>query len=117
MEREERNLNGERKEESDEQPKFDCRRKENSPRRDSGLNLRITESERSSRISVNEVQGDDRNKHEHRTDHRIQHEFDRRINAPLAAPDSDQEIHRHKTEVPENVKKKQVKHNKDAEPA
>src|SRR5438270_747047 len=66
---------------------------------------------------MNEVEGDDRDQHQHRPDHRIKHEFHRRINAPFAAPDTDQEIHRDQHHFPKDVEEKQIQRGENADHA
>ena len=51
---------------------------------------------------------DDGGKHQHRTGHRVQEEFDRRVDAALVAPDADQKIHRHQANFPEHIKQEEV---------
>jgi len=53
-------------------------------------------------------QPDDRQQHQDRAGHGVQEELDRGVHPPLAAPDSDQEIHRHEGEFPEDVEQEQI---------
>ena len=64
-----------------------------------------------------EVNRQDRKQHQHRTCQRVQEEFDRRIEPPLAAPDADQEIHRHEHHFPENVEEHEIERHENAEHA
>ena len=64
-----------------------------------------------------EVHQQDTEQHQHRAHHRVQEEFDRRIEAARPPPDGDQEVHRHQHRFPEGVKQEEVEGQKDAEHA
>ena len=55
-----------------------------------------------------DAQPQDRQQHQDRACHGVQEELDRRIHTLRAAPDADQEIHRHEREFPEDVEQEQV---------
>ena len=51
---------------------------------------------------------DDREQHEQAADEREQEELDRRVDAPRAAPDADDEVHRDEHGLPEHVEEEEV---------
>ena len=63
------------------------------------------------------IQIDDRAQHQHRSGHRIEEEFDGRVDAALVAPDADQEVHGHQRHFPEHVEQEQVERDEDADQA
>ena len=58
--------------------------------------------------SLIDSQPEDGKQHQDRACHRVQEELERRIDASWAAPDADQEVHRHQRELPEDVEQEQV---------
>ena len=64
-----------------------------------------------------EIQHQDRDQHQHRTDERIKEELDRRVFFARATPDPDEKIHRQQHDFPENIEEEEVERNKDTEHA
>ncbi len=60
------------------------------------------------RLLGREVEVEDRDQHEDRAQQRVEEELDRRVLAPRAAPDADQEVHREQHELPEDVEEEEV---------
>src|SRR6202521_866240 len=107
MEREDRNFHGKRDKESQKEPGR-CASKV--------LDLAVTNCS----LDANEikragfsVKPQDRRQHEHRSNHRVQEEFHRCIDTPFVAINSDQQSHRDQSGFPEEVKKEQIKRDKD----
>jgi hypothetical protein len=57
----------------------------------------------------------DADQHEERADHRVDEELQTRVDAPLAAPDPDDEVHRDEHRLPHHVEEEQVERHEDAE--
>ena len=70
----------------------------------------------SSQVAV-EVQHQDGDQHQHAAEQRVQEELDRRVFAPRAAPDADQEVHRQQHHFPEHVEQEEVERQEDAQHA
>ena len=51
---------------------------------------------------------DHRRQHQDAAERRVEHELDRRVDAPLAAPDADEQEHRDQHRFPEDVEQEQV---------
>ena len=62
----------------------------------------------------NKVKLEYREQHDDRTDKRIEKELDRSVQAIGAAPDADDEIHRHQHHLPEDVEKEEIERRKDS---
>ena len=60
-------------------------------------------------------QADDGHQHQHAAGHRVEDELHRGVDAPVVAPDADEEVHRDQDEVPEDVEQEQVERGEDAE--
>src|SRR5210317_1380540 len=73
--------------------------------------------ERDTRLNRVVVNIDDGNQHQERTDCGKDKEFHRCIDAVLATPDTDHEVHRHQQQLPENIEEKEVKRDECAEHA
>ena len=112
-----RHLDSERQKKCHEQPQLNRRRQNQAPRRKRGLNLRIAEGKCSCCIAMNEVQSDDGHQHQYRSDHGIEDKLHRRVNAPLSAPNPNQEVHRDEHHFPKNVKQKEVQRGENADHA
>jgi DNA integrity scanning protein DisA with diadenylate cyclase activity len=54
---------------------------------------------------------------QHRTSQRVQEKLDGGVQPAIAAPNADQEVHRHKHNFPKNIKKKEVQRHEHAEHA
>ena len=52
--------------------------------------------------------GEDRHKHQQRADQRVEDKLDRGVNAICATPDADDQIHRDKDNLPEDVEEEEV---------
>ena len=61
--------------------------------------------------------GQDGHQHEQRADERVDDELDRRVDAVGAAPDADDEVHRHEDDFPEDVEEEEVEGQEDAQHA
>jgi hypothetical protein len=59
-------------------------------------------------LGVHPREAQDGDQHEHAASHRIEDELDGGVDAPVVAPDPDQEIHRDEHCVPEHVEEEQV---------
>ncbi len=55
--------------------------------------------------------------HQHRADHGVEHELDGRVGAPRAAPNADDEVHRHQAELPEHEEGEQIQRQENAQHA
>ena len=66
---------------------------------------------------VEEVEGQDAEQHEHRAEQGVQEELDRRIELARAAPDADEEVHRHQHDLPEHIEQEEVQGHEHAEHA
>ena len=66
-------------------------------------------------VAVRAGEADDRDEHQHAAGHRVEDELDRGVDAPLVAPDPDQEVHRDEHRVPEDVEEEQVERDEHAE--
>ena len=64
---------------------------------------------------VAEGGGKDRHEHQERTDERVEDELDRGVDAVGAAPDADDQVHRHEHDLPEDVEEEEVERQEDAE--
>src|SRR5262249_40161620 len=109
MQREQRHLDREREEEREEQQQLFGRREGETPTLEQVDEARVVE-----RAALVE-QVDDRDQHQHRPGHRVEEELDGRVDAPLVAPDADQEIHRNKAHFPEHVEEEQVERYENAD--
>ena len=74
---------------------------------------RVRASSVREKVSAVEPDKEDRQQHQDRTSQGEQEELKGRVDPPLATPDTDQEVHRHQGEFPENVEKNQVQRQKD----
>ncbi len=59
-------------------------------------------------MASGQINGDDRDQHEHAADEGVQKELDRGVKPVGAAPDADQEIHRDQHGLPEDVEEEKV---------
>src|SRR4029077_10439201 len=57
----------------------------------------------------------DRDQHEQTAGHGIDDEFERGIDSPRAAPNTDEKIHRHQHDFPKDIKKEKVQRDERAE--
>src|SRR6202165_56934 len=62
-----------------------------------------------------EVERQDPQQHQHRTDERIQEKLDRGVQAAVTAPHADQEINRNKHHFPEHVEQEEVERHENAQ--
>ena len=109
VEREQRHLDGEGHGERQEQPHLRLpRHGEVQP----GL---VVEAVRAGRHAVQVGHRQDGDQHQHAARHRVQDELHRRVDAPLVAPDPDQEVHRDEHRVPEHVEQEHVQGQEDAD--
>jgi hypothetical protein len=69
------------------------------------------------RLEEQRGEGEDGGQHQQAAGHREQDELHGGINAPLAAPDADQEIHGDQGRFPEHVEEEQVERKEDAQDA
>ena len=61
-----------------------------------------------------ETQPDDGNEHQQRANQRIQEELNRRVDTILAAPNTDDKVHRDQNQFPKHVEQERVGSHKDA---
>ena len=113
VEREHRHLDGERDKEGPEQPELHLR---------AGIGRhaqQVFEGEAvvAELLVVLEVNGQHSQQHQHRAGQGVEEELDRRVQPPAAAPDADDEVHRHQHDLPEDVEQEHVQHHEDAEHA
>src|SRR6185436_3637666 len=107
--REERHLHGERDGKGEEEPELQVRVDVD------GVELEQVEAVLASVAGrVQRGHAENRQQHQHAGGHGVEDELDRRVDAPLVAPDADQEIHRHQHGVPEHVEQKEVERHEDA---
>jgi hypothetical protein len=64
-----------------------------------------------------EVEREDAEQHHHAADQRVEEELDRRVQPPVAAPDADEEVHRHQHDLPEQEEQQEVERNERADHA
>src|SRR5208283_5516200 len=64
---------------------------------------------------VLEVEDQNAEEHQHAADQRIHDELHRRVLPALAAPDGDDEIHRHQHGLPENEEEQEIERHEDAQ--
>jgi hypothetical protein len=60
-----------------------------------------------------EIERDDGDQHQHRPREGEEEELDRRVDAPVASPHPDEEIHRNEDQLPEDVEQEEVEREKD----
>ena len=66
---------------------------------------------------IDEVERQNSQQQQNRSDQRVEEEFDGRVEFPRAAPDADQEVHRHEHDFPEHIKEEEVERDENAEHA
>ena len=81
------------------------------------LVLRDVEAVGARHVVVVEVEREDAEQHHHAADQGVQEELDRRVEAPVAAPDADQEVHRHQHDFPEQEEQQEVERDEGADHA
>ena len=64
-----------------------------------------------------EIQRQNSQQHDHGTYEGVQEKLNRGIQAPVAAPHADQEIHRHKHHFPEHIEQEEIERHKNAQHA
>src|SRR5579859_1135789 len=111
VQREKRHLDGKRQEKSGKKKLLGTQRENHLAAHEHVLDLRQIEG------AAQLVEPDHGHEHQNRAQHRVQNEFDRGINAPFVAPDSDQEVHRDQHHFPEKEKFEQIERNKNADDA
>ena len=108
VEREQRYLDRERQREREEEPELRVQRHLHL------VQLQQIEAVRAGRRVVHVREAENREQHQHAAGHRVEDELDRGVDAPLVAPDADEEIHRHEHRVPEDVEEEEVERDEDA---
>ncbi len=103
-----RDLDRKRQEERDER-----QRSEHRLAQERHLRNRVRDAERVR--AREEIDSDDRQQHRDASDECVQEELDRRVFPPRAAPDADQEVHRHEADLPEDVEKEEVERDEHAQ--
>ena len=119
VEREHRDLDGEREEEAEEQQGCVGRsvgRVEEDLRR-CFVQVRNAERENAGDVVVVEVQEQDAEQHQHGTGERVEEELDGGVELARAAPDADQQVHRDQHRFPEHEEQEEVERHEDAEHA
>ena len=104
VKREHRHLDPERQGEGGEEPQLLSQRQVGGQERVVGERIR----------AGGKVDVEDRHQHEQGPRRRVQEELDRRVDAPLAAPDAHDEVHRHQGELEEDVEEQEVRRHEDA---
>ena len=112
MEREHGDLDGEGNEESPEQPDLHLERNDRYVHE-----VFEREACEPELLDVLEVERQDGQQHQHRAGQRVEEELDGRVETPRAAPNADDEIHRHQHDLPENIEEKQVNREEHAQHA
>ena len=111
VQREDRHLDGEGQRERPEAQQLRRVRQRQVRQRD------VVEAEAAGGGVVLHVEVEDRHQHQQRADQRVDHELDRRVEPPLAAPDPDDEVHRDQHQLPEDVEDEQVQRDEGADHA
>ncbi len=113
VEWEHRYLDGEADKECEEQPDgrvpADLRRRR--------VQIRQVKRVHAGQSVVMEVQEQDAQQHQHRAEQRVQEELDGRVQLARAAPDADQQVHRHQHGFPEDEEQEHVVGHEDPEHA
>ncbi len=109
MEGEHRHLHGESDEERPEDPPLQFR---TQVQRHQGLDV---EGPLAELPDVLEVERQNAQEHEDGAHQRVDDELDGRVDAPLTAPDGDDEVHRHQDQLPEDEEQEEVQGHEDAE--
>ena len=63
------------------------------------------------------IKRDDAGQHQQRADDRVNDELDSGVDAALAAPDADEQVHRHEHDFPVEIEEEQVHRHEDADQA
>ena len=80
-----------------------------------GLIKRLdTESVLARLAEIVEVEEQDRQEHQHGTEQGVQEEFDGCIELARAAPDADQQVHRHEHGFPEDEEQEEIQRHENA---
>ncbi len=103
MQRKERKLDGKGQEKCAEQPELRIQRE---PGVDQFVQVRRWPAPLC--LGMQQVQGDDRQQHQQRTEHGKEKELDRGIDSAAMPPDADQEKHRDQHDLPEQVEQSQI---------
>ena len=107
VEREHRHLDGERERAGEEEPHLERRG-------DRGRDeLRDRERVEPGRL----VEDEERDQHQHAARERVEEELHGGVDAPLVAPDPDEEVHRDEHRLPEHVEEEEVERDEDADHA
>src|SRR5437867_1391610 len=114
MQRPERNLNAERKGECEEEPELCARRNRQHAGTQRFSQHSIIERANASGVLVNEIERDNADQHQERSDRGVNEELHGRIDASLAAPDTDEEEHRDERSFKEQIKEQQIERDEDA---
>ena len=109
VEREQRHLDRERQREREEEPELLVKGLRHV------VELQQIEAVDAGRRLVQVGEAEDGQQHQDAGGHRIQDELDGGVDAPLVAPDADQEVHRHQHRVPEDVEEEQIERDEDAD--
>ncbi len=110
VKRKHRNLDGKSNKEGDEEPDRGVERNQ----RCRLIKFRNAEGENAGNCVVMEVEEQNAQQHEHGAQQRVQKELDGRIEFARAAPDADQQIHRHQHRFPENEEEEEIERHEDA---
>ena len=102
VEREHRHLDGEPEEEREEHPPLQVERHVQL------LELRDVERVHARDAVVVEVERQNAEQHDDAADEGVQEELDRRVQPAVAAPDADEEVHRHEHHFPEQEEQQEV---------
>ena len=114
VEREHRHLDGKGEEESPEQNRWKC--VENCGTTASSVGMSKVNG-RAGDLMRAIVKRQNRQQHQHRAGQRVEEELDRRVQPAVAAPDADQEVHRHQHHFPEQVEQEEIERHENAQHA
>src|SRR5438046_10603517 len=115
MQRPERNLDAERKGERQEEPELCARRNRQHAGTQRFSQHSIIKGTNPRGILVNEIERDNADQHQERSDRGVDEKLYGRIDASLAAPDTDEEEHRDERGFKEQIEEQQIERDEDAD--
>ena len=115
VERPERHFDAERKGEREEEPELCAWRNRQHAGTQRFSQHSIIKGANARGILVNEIERDNADQHQERSDRGVDEELHGRIDASLAAPDTDEEEHRDERSFKEQIKEQQIERDEDAD--
>src|ERR1051325_4634493 len=103
MQRPKRHLDTERQREGQKQPELGARRNQTAAVAERLAQHGIVEGPDAGGALMNEIKRNDANQHQERSNGGVDKELDGRIDTPLAAPNADEEEHRHERRSEEHT--------------